>query len=31
MALFRHLGILDWLAVGVALLITIAPLVPYGV
>jgi hypothetical protein len=31
MALFRQLGIMEWIAVGAALILTLAPLVPYGV
>ena len=31
MALFRQLGIMEWIAIGAALVLTLAPLVPYGV
>jgi hypothetical protein len=31
MALVRQLGIMEWIAVGAAVILTIAPLVPYGV
>jgi hypothetical protein len=31
MALVRQLGIMEWIAVGAALILTLAPLVPYGV
>ncbi len=31
MALFRHVGPMEWIAVAVAVIITLAPLVPYGV
>jgi len=31
MALFRQLGIMEWIAVGAAVILTLAPLVPYGV
>jgi hypothetical protein len=31
MALVRQLGVMEWVAVGAALIITLAPLVPYGV
>jgi hypothetical protein len=31
MALVRQLGVMEWIAVGAAVILTIAPLVPYGV
>lgn len=31
MALFRQLNIMEWIAIGTAVAITLAPLVPYGV
>jgi hypothetical protein len=31
MALVRHTRLLEWLAVGLAIAITLAPLAPYGV
>ncbi len=31
MALTRNLGALEWVAVAVAVIITLAPLVPYGI
>jgi hypothetical protein len=31
MALIRQLGLMEWIAVGAALVLTLAPLVPYGV
>ena len=31
MSLFRQLGIMEWIAIGAALVLTLAPLVPYGV
>jgi hypothetical protein len=31
MALVRQLGIMEWIAVGAAVILTLAPLVPYGV
>jgi hypothetical protein len=31
MALIRQLGVMEWIAVGAAVILTIAPLVPYGV
>jgi hypothetical protein len=31
MALVRQLGVMEWIAVGAAVVLTIAPLVPYGV
>jgi hypothetical protein len=30
MALVRNIRVLEWLAVAVAVIITLAPLVPYG-
>jgi hypothetical protein len=30
MALIRNAGVLEWLAAAVAVIITLAPLVPYG-
>ena len=31
MALARNIGALEWLAVAMAVIITLAPLVPYGI
>ncbi len=31
MALFRHAGTLEWLAAAVAVIITLAPLLPYAI
>jgi hypothetical protein len=31
MGLFRQLGVMEWIAIGAALILTLAPLVPYGV
>jgi hypothetical protein len=31
MSLVRQLGIMEWIAIGAALVLTLAPLVPYGV
>ena len=31
MFLTRHIGVLEWLAVGMAVIIMLAPLVPYGI
>ena len=31
MALTRNIGLLEWVAVGMAVIIMLAPLVPYGI
>lgn len=31
MAMFRSIGIMEWTAIALATVITLAPLVPYGV